>query len=128
RRGFITRPDCERVAAFRAHVDVGVERLLESAEDSQLPEVLRVLEIGLNHEQQHQELFSPTYCTLLLKTRSRPPTPPIGARRPCIARANLSRCRPASIASGSRAPDTVLTTRGRRTRSYSSRPPSAGLS
>src|SRR5499433_2266046 len=28
RRGFITRPDCERVAAFRAHVDVGVERLL----------------------------------------------------------------------------------------------------
>src|SRR5215467_1990664 len=57
RRGFITRPDCERVAAFRAHVDVGVERLLESAEDSQLPEVLRVLEIGLNHEQQHQELL-----------------------------------------------------------------------
>src|SRR5262249_51757920 len=57
RRGFITRPDCERVAAFGAHVDVGVERLLESAEDSQLPEVLRVLEIGLNHEQQHQELL-----------------------------------------------------------------------
>src|SRR5262249_51757919 len=69
-----------------------------------------------------RSFFSPTYCTLLLKTRWRPPTPPIGARRPCPARANLSRCRPASIASGSRAPDTVLTTRGRRTRSYSSRP------
>ena len=27
RRGLITRPDCERVAAFRAHVDAGVERL-----------------------------------------------------------------------------------------------------
>src|SRR5262249_6854226 len=56
-RGFITRPNCERVAAFRAHVDAGVERLLERAEDSQLPEVLRILEIGLHHEQQHQELL-----------------------------------------------------------------------
>ena len=56
-RGLITRPNCERVAAFRAHVDAGVERLLESAEDSQLPEMLRVLEIGLHHEQQHQELL-----------------------------------------------------------------------
>jgi len=57
RRGLITRPDCERVAAFRTHVDTGVERLLASAEDLQLPEVLRVLEIGLHHEQQHQELL-----------------------------------------------------------------------
>src|SRR5262249_10637998 len=39
RRGLITRPDCERVAAFRARVDAGVERLLESAEDSQLAAV-----------------------------------------------------------------------------------------
>ena len=28
KRGLLTRPDCERVAAFRAHVDAGVERLL----------------------------------------------------------------------------------------------------
>jgi ergothioneine biosynthesis protein EgtB len=57
RRGLLTRPDCERVAAFRAHVDAGVERLLESAEDSLLAAVLRVLEIGVHHEQQHQELL-----------------------------------------------------------------------
>lgn len=56
-RGLITRPDCERVAAFRVHVDTAVERLLASAGDSRLPEVLRVLEIGLHHEQQHQELL-----------------------------------------------------------------------
>src|SRR6201981_1178968 len=49
RRGVLTRPDCERVAVFRAHVDAGVERLLESAEDSQLAAVLRVLEIGVHH-------------------------------------------------------------------------------
>src|SRR3989441_111994 len=43
--------------AFRAHVDAGVERLLASAEDSQLAEVVRIVEIGLHHEQQHQELL-----------------------------------------------------------------------
>src|SRR6266511_896987 len=57
KRGLITRPDCERVAAFRAHVDEGVERLLAGAADSQLAEVVRILEIGLHHEQQHQELI-----------------------------------------------------------------------
>src|SRR5437588_10855011 len=57
RRGLLTRPDCERVAAFRAHVDAGVERLLASVEEPQLAEVLRILEIGLHHEQQHQELI-----------------------------------------------------------------------
>jgi ergothioneine biosynthesis protein EgtB len=57
RRGLLTRPDCERVAAFRAHVDAGVERLLASAEEPQLGEMVRILEIGLHHEQQHQELL-----------------------------------------------------------------------
>src|SRR6266542_2780976 len=35
KRGLITRPDCERVTAFRVHAAAGVERLLASAEDSQ---------------------------------------------------------------------------------------------
>jgi ergothioneine biosynthesis protein EgtB len=38
-------------------VDEAVERLLASAADAALPEVLRILEIGLNHEEQHQELI-----------------------------------------------------------------------
>ena len=57
RRGLVTRPDCEQVAAFRAHVDQAVERLLASAEEPQLAELVRILEIGLHHEQQHQELL-----------------------------------------------------------------------
>src|SRR5712691_3663333 len=56
-RGLITRPDSEAVTAFRAHVDAAVERLLRTAEETRLAEVLRILEIGLNHEQQHQELI-----------------------------------------------------------------------
>ena len=57
RRGLITRPNLERVAAFRAHVDAAVEELLASTDDARLPEVTRILEIGLHHEQQHQELL-----------------------------------------------------------------------
>src|SRR5438105_8407886 len=57
KRGLVTRPDCEQVAAFRAHVDEGIERLLAGADESQSAEVARILEIGLHHEQQHQELL-----------------------------------------------------------------------
>jgi ergothioneine biosynthesis protein EgtB len=56
-RGMVTRPDATRVAAFRAHVDEAVERLVIETDDAQLAEVLRILEIGLHHEQQHQELI-----------------------------------------------------------------------
>jgi ergothioneine biosynthesis protein EgtB len=56
-RGLVTRPDTERVAAYRAHVNEAVERLVTSVNDRTLPEVLRILEIGLHHEQQHQELI-----------------------------------------------------------------------
>jgi ergothioneine biosynthesis protein EgtB len=57
RRGLLTRPDCEQIAAFRARVDEGIARLIADIEQSQLAEVLRILEIGLHHEQQHQELL-----------------------------------------------------------------------
>ena len=56
-RGLITRPDCDDVTAFRSHVDEAVERLLATAGESDLAEVIRILEIGLHHEQQHQELL-----------------------------------------------------------------------
>src|SRR5262245_18089063 len=52
RRGLLTRPDLERVAEYRAHVDAAVEQLLTSCDDAQLPEVTRIVEIGLHHEQQ----------------------------------------------------------------------------
>src|SRR5215831_11702610 len=56
-RGLLTRPSCQEIAAYRAHVDAAVERLLFAAAGSELPEVLRILEVGLHHEQQHQELL-----------------------------------------------------------------------
>jgi ergothioneine biosynthesis protein EgtB len=57
KRGLLTRPDCEQIAAYRTHVDRAVERLLAGAKTSELSQILRILEIGLHHEQQHQELL-----------------------------------------------------------------------
>ncbi len=56
-RGLITRPNAEEVAAYRRHVDRAVEALLEGAGPAALEAVLPILEIGLYHEQQHQELL-----------------------------------------------------------------------
>ncbi|MBI1203605.1 MAG: ergothioneine biosynthesis protein EgtB [Rhodopseudomonas sp.] len=56
-RGLITRPNGEEVAGYRAHVDAAVERLIETVADDKAAEVFSILEIGLHHEQQHQELL-----------------------------------------------------------------------
>jgi ergothioneine biosynthesis protein EgtB len=56
-RGLITRPNAEEVAAYRAHVDRAVVALIEGADDGLLETIIAVVEIGLNHEQQHQELM-----------------------------------------------------------------------
>jgi len=56
-RGLITRPNGEDVAAYCAHVDAAVERLIETVGEGEAERVFSILEIGLNHEQQHQELL-----------------------------------------------------------------------
>ena len=56
-RGMITRPTAEETAAYRAHVDRAVEALLGEVAPAALEEILPILEIGLYHEQQHQELM-----------------------------------------------------------------------
>src|SRR3954467_12781374 len=57
KRGLITRPNAGEVAAYRAHVDAAVEVLIAGASAAAWPEIVRILEIGLNHEEQHQELM-----------------------------------------------------------------------
>ena len=56
-RGLLTRPNAQEVTAYRAHVDRAVEELIENADDATLARVVPIVEIGLNHEQQHQELL-----------------------------------------------------------------------
>src|SRR3954471_18209085 len=56
-RGLITRPSVEEVAAYRAHVDGAVLQLLQNADAATLGRIVPIVEIGLHHEQQHQELM-----------------------------------------------------------------------
>ena len=56
-RGLLTRPTLPEVVAYRAHVDEHVIRLLDEVPDADRGEVTRLIEIGLHHEQQHQELM-----------------------------------------------------------------------
>jgi ergothioneine biosynthesis protein EgtB len=53
RRGMLSRPSLDEVRAYRAHVDEALERALPSLS----PAALELIELGINHEQQHQELF-----------------------------------------------------------------------
>ncbi|MBL6457885.1 ergothioneine biosynthesis protein EgtB [Belnapia sp. T6] len=53
KRGMLTRPSAAEVGEYRAHVDAAMARLLR---DPPL-EVLPLVELGLQHEQQHQELL-----------------------------------------------------------------------
>jgi ergothioneine biosynthesis protein EgtB len=52
-RGMITRPGVADVTAYRRHVDAAMAKLLDDCPQSLMP----LIEIGLNHEQQHQELI-----------------------------------------------------------------------
>jgi ergothioneine biosynthesis protein EgtB len=54
-RGLLTRPGIEDILAYRSHVDDEMRALL--ANDALAPPVLDLIELGLNHEQQHQELI-----------------------------------------------------------------------
>ncbi len=54
-RGNMTRPSVEEVYAYRAYVDQYMEALLSNTELAQ--KLHGLLAIGLNHEQQHQELL-----------------------------------------------------------------------
>ena len=52
-RGLFSRPSLHEVHAYREYVDRHMARLIESATD----DLAKLIVLGLNHEQQHQELI-----------------------------------------------------------------------
>jgi len=86
RRGMLTRPSLDRIHAYRAAVDRQIVRALDACArgDSTLDDsALARLELGLHHEQQHQELIL-TDLKYVLGTQ--PLTPPYRA----LARGEIS--------------------------------------
>jgi ergothioneine biosynthesis protein EgtB len=57
RRGHISRPTVEEILAYRDHVDQAMEAFLSTVPEASAPGILELVELGLNHEQQHQELL-----------------------------------------------------------------------
>ncbi|HUE03950.1 MAG TPA: hypothetical protein VMR62_30635 [Bryobacteraceae bacterium] len=53
-RASFSRPSLEEIIAFRAHVDEAMEKLFANHSNE---EAARRIMLGLNHEQQHQELM-----------------------------------------------------------------------
>jgi ergothioneine biosynthesis protein EgtB len=87
RRGLLTRPTAAAVGAYRAHVDAAMERLLEAETE----ELRHLVVLGLNHEQQHQELLLtdikhafaqspllPAYAPIARQTEPAAPLAPAG--------------------------------------------------
>ncbi len=56
-RGLVTRPTVAEVFAYRAHVDAALRTLIERIGDDSHHPAFPVIELGLHHEQQHQELM-----------------------------------------------------------------------
>jgi ergothioneine biosynthesis protein EgtB len=56
-RGLLSRPSCADVAAYRDRVDAAMRRVIEGAGDDTWAEMAPLIELGLHHEQQHQELI-----------------------------------------------------------------------
>jgi ergothioneine biosynthesis protein EgtB len=77
RRGMLSRPSLDEVRAYRAHVDEALERALPS-----LPAAaLELIELGIHHEQQHEELF----LTDILATLAENPLQPAYGELPAPA-------------------------------------------
>jgi ergothioneine biosynthesis protein EgtB len=56
-RGLVTRPTVKQVIAFRRHVDDHMLHLIDALREDKEHPVYAMIELGLQHEQQHQELI-----------------------------------------------------------------------
>ncbi|MDB5952445.1 MAG: hypothetical protein JWR65_4300 [Massilia sp.] len=65
-RGLLTRPSMDEVRAYRADVDARIARLLAAQDDND--PLAALVELGLQHEQQHQELILTDVMHLLAQS------------------------------------------------------------
>lgn len=56
-RGFLSRPTVAEVYAYRRAIDEAMARLIDQAGDTVWQQIEPLVVLGLNHEQQHQELL-----------------------------------------------------------------------
>jgi ergothioneine biosynthesis protein EgtB len=83
-RGLLSRPTVDEVRAYRAHVDQAMEVLLDEIKHPERDTILARSRLGIEHEQQHQELYTdlkyslfanpllPTYSAVASTSSDRP--------------------------------------------------------
>ena len=71
KRGLLTRPTHDEVLAYRAYIDEALQALFARGVDPN-GEVARLIEVGINHEQQHQELLLTDILALFAQSPLRP--------------------------------------------------------
>ena len=69
-RGMLSRPDLATIFTYRAHVDRAMVLCIDAADAD--PALHALIELGLNHEQQHQELILTDVLHLLSRNPLRP--------------------------------------------------------
>lgn len=79
-RGLLTRPSLQEVHAYRADVDAAVDAFVTGADEAAWTQAAPLLQLGLHHEQQHQELILTDIlhalsCNPLLPAYAPPDTP-----------------------------------------------------
>ncbi len=86
KRGLLSRPTLAQVLDYRAHVDAHMLRLLDERGDD--AKLAAVVTLGLNHEQQHQELLLTDIKHVLSQNPLQPafdPELPVPSSRPVDA-------------------------------------------
>jgi len=84
-RGLVSRPSVADVADYRCRVDESMHALIESDRGSD-PAIVALIELGLHHEQQHQELLLMDIKHVLSHNRFSPAYDPRPGRPPEVAR------------------------------------------
>jgi ergothioneine biosynthesis protein EgtB len=85
-RGLLTRPSLAEILDYRCHVDAALQALIDGADADTWAAAEPLLELGLQHEQQHQELI----LTDILHLLSLSPLAPAYLPAPARAAAALS--------------------------------------
>jgi ergothioneine biosynthesis protein EgtB len=80
-RGLLSRPSATEITAYRAHVDAAMARLLTDLPATVPETVTNLIELGLQHEQQHQELLVTDMLHAFAQNPLAPPVLP-GWREP----------------------------------------------
>jgi len=88
-RGMLTRPSLDDVHAYRTYVDEQLTLYVEQAEGPEWAQLEPLLVLGLNHEQQHQELMLTDIlhlfsCTPLRPAYRTPSTSLLSAAAPAV--------------------------------------------